>query len=181
MYTLPQATILSNSAHWQQALSTLTSGDVEHWQVLYFFSNTRTFLLLYFLQHWHMCTSLQGIILLISLLWPWIEHGTFRSSVWRSPNWAIKAPYTKFWQWRIVVHRQSVQTQLSKKSVVIINFTLSAESASPADSLNRTRSKFGAGLDSMAEWLRRLTRNQLGWSRTGSSPVTVGYAFKSKK
>ena len=25
------------------------------------------------------------------MLWPWIEHGTVRSSVWRSPNWAIKA------------------------------------------------------------------------------------------
>ena len=23
--------------------------------------------------------------------WLWIEHRTFRSSVWRSPNWAIKA------------------------------------------------------------------------------------------
>ncbi len=25
------------------------------------------------------------------MLWLWIEHRTFRSSVWRSPNWAIKA------------------------------------------------------------------------------------------
>ena len=23
--------------------------------------------------------------------WAWIEHATFRSSVWRSPNWAIPA------------------------------------------------------------------------------------------
>jgi hypothetical protein len=25
------------------------------------------------------------------LRWAWIEHATFRSSVWRSPNWAIPA------------------------------------------------------------------------------------------
>ncbi len=29
----------------------------------------------------------------------------------------------------------------------------------------------------MAEWLRRLTRNQLGLSRAGSSPVSVAYFF----
>ena len=28
--------------------------------------------------------------------------------------------------------------------------------------------------DTVAEWLRRLTRNQLGLSRAGSSPVSVG-------
>ena len=26
--------------------------------------------------------------------WAWIEHATFRSSVWRSPNWAIPADDT---------------------------------------------------------------------------------------
>jgi hypothetical protein len=32
--------------------------------------------------------------------WAWIEHATFRSSVWRSPNWAIPAvcfPSTFIW------------------------------------------------------------------------------------
>ena len=29
------------------------------------------------------------------------------------------------------------------------------------------------GYDTVAEWLRRLTRNQLGLSRAGSSPVSV--------
>ena len=28
--------------------------------------------------------------------WAWIEHATFRSSVWRSPNWAIPAFELKF-------------------------------------------------------------------------------------
>ena len=27
--------------------------------------------------------------------WAWIEHATFRSSVWRSPNWAIPAMMLK--------------------------------------------------------------------------------------
>lgn len=31
--------------------------------------------------------------------------------------------------------------------------------------------------DTVAEWLRRLTRNQLGLSRAGSSPVSVAYFF----
>ena len=30
-------------------------------------------------------------IALKKMLWQWIKHRTFRSSVWRSPNWAIKA------------------------------------------------------------------------------------------
>ena len=29
------------------------------------------------------------------LRWAWIEHATFRSSVWRSPNWAIPATCQK--------------------------------------------------------------------------------------
>ncbi len=28
--------------------------------------------------------------------WAWIEHATFRSSVWRSPNWAIPAYHNDF-------------------------------------------------------------------------------------
>ena len=31
--------------------------------------------------------------------------------------------------------------------------------------------------DTMAEWLRRVIRNHLGLSRTGSSPVSVGSFF----
>jgi hypothetical protein len=40
----------------------------------------------------------------------------------------------------------------------------------------RVRFPAGAGTpynDTVAEWLRRLTRNQLGLSRAGSSPVSV--------
>ena len=42
----------------------------------------------------------------------------------------------------------------------------------------RVRFRAGAGtsetnIDTVAEWLRRLTRNQLGLSRAGSSPVSV--------
>lgn len=33
--------------------------------------------------------------------------------------------------------------------------------------------------DTMAEWLRRVIRNHLGLSRTGSSPVSVEFAFAS--
>ena len=32
-------------------------------------------------------------------------------------------------------------------------------------------------VDTMAEWLRRVIRNHLGLSRTGSSPVSVEIAF----
>ena len=42
----------------------------------------------------------------ILVLWLWIEHRTFRSSVWRSPNWAIKACIAIVaHSWHIAIHR----------------------------------------------------------------------------
>ena len=33
-------------------------------------------------------------------------------------------------------------------------------------------------IDSMAEWLRRLTRNQMGSARVGSNPAAVGFWYR---
>lgn len=32
-----------------------------------------------------------------------------------------------------------------------------------------------AGTDNMSEWLRSLTRNQMGFARVGSNPAVVGF------
>ena len=48
---------------------------------------------------------------MVRLPWLWIEHRAFRSSVWRSPNWAIKAYHSANRLW-IAIFWCSAQTTL---------------------------------------------------------------------
>ena len=65
-----------------------------------------------------------------------------------------------------------VSTQVRKASTAALTLTIQKNI-----SIMKINKMTVATGDTLAEWLRRSTRNRLGLSRVGSSPASVGFYF----